>query len=217
MFIEQRIFLRRTFGKFMCQLLNMGLLFFVPLMVYYMLIPILICAFVQNPLTGSEAYDYLEQFGYFVVPIFSTWWVHMFLKEYVEGDGREVLLLGGGIASLSFMFFLLHSITLLPMYLFFDNTQGEVTELFLQFQIISFLMCGITLYASTMLKSISLSALIVMAYCAWSNVVSQNLDQFDSWKFTNMRPDYFWGDNSKFLLIGIVFWVLGVLQSRKME
>jgi len=77
--------------RFWLQVKGMRTLFFVPLAGYYRLVPLGVWAMSNKP--EFVLVDAISEMCYLVVPFLSTWWGYLVMREYIEGDGREVLLL----------------------------------------------------------------------------------------------------------------------------
>lgn len=204
----------RTLERVYLQIRGMKLFFLIPFAGYYILIPLVVWCLGKNTMGTGDALERVAEISYSLVPILATWWNYMVHKEYVEGDGREVLLLGGGVSTMTFLFYILNILSFLPVFLFFHDMESGIMDLFLQMSLISFMTCGMAFFLTFMLKSISLSALAVMAFCVLSNVSSERLQDY---QFSMLRgnPEWF-KDGELFLFTGIIFWIIGSVQAKKL-
>lgn len=193
---------------------GMKFFFLIPFAGYYVLIPFVAWSLGRNTMGTEDALERVSEISYSLVPVLATWWNYMVHREYVEGDGREVLLLGGGVSTMTFLFYILNILSFLPVFLFFHDMESGIMDLFLQMSLISFMTCGMAFFLTFMLKSISLSALAVMAFCVLSNVSSERLQDY---QFSMLRgnPEWF-KDGELFLFAGIIFWIIGSVQAKKL-
>lgn len=206
-----RIDMLRILERFYLQIRGMKYLFLIPFVGYYVFIPLAVWSLGTNELQTFNTLVRVSDVSYSLVPILATWWNYMIHKEYVEGDGREVLLLGGGISTMTFLFYLLNVISFLPIFIFLNDS--GVIDLFLQMALISFLTCGMAFFFTFMLKSISLSALAIMAFCVLSNVPSEKFQQY---QFSILEGSLEWLENGvMFFIAGVVFWVIGFMQTKR--
>ena len=210
--------------RFWLQVKGMRTLFFVPLAGYYCLVPLGVWAMSNKP--EFVLVDAISEMCYLVVPFLSTWWRYLVMREYIEGDGREVLLLGKGMASGAFLFWQLNSICFIPLlWVKVDERfENDLVSLAAQLILISFVMNGLALFLSSFTKSITMSMLVIILYSALSNYTFHNAQftkVFSPVQLTLLR-DAFYDESGrsiymKFILAGTVFWVLGVARCRKME
>lgn len=203
--------------RFWLQVKAMKVLFFVPFIAYYCVIPLGVWAMSK----GDDFYydDALSEMCYLVVPFMCTWWLYLVLREYVEGDGREVLLLGKDALFSALMFLGLNVICIVPLFLIQQDAGMLVPELL----IISIFMNGMTYFVAFYSKSITAAVFVVMLYSAFSNYSFIN-EQFE--KILNpiqlqiLRGGYFeenWSTYIGFLAAGVLFWFLGAVRSGRIE
>ena len=198
--------------RLLLQVKEMKWLFLMPLVVYYALFPLLIYGYVKNPFARIDQITVLYDISYTFVPILAVWWIFLFLREIVEGNGREILLLGGGVTSMLGLFYVLHSICMLPIFLFFDNTNDVITTLYLQMVIITFFMYGLAYLLCVLLKNVAIPILLVLIYSIFSTSSFEMLTHF---KYGILKDTTDWLSYGMiFLIVGIVFWCVGHVKVR---
>ncbi len=71
---------------------NIKSLFWVPIVLLFILIPVVIGT-LYNTMAEQEAAALQQMLRIFqqVTPLFSTWWLVFILREYIDGDGAEIL------------------------------------------------------------------------------------------------------------------------------
>lgn len=204
------------------QIKGMRSMFIVPLIGYFCLIPI--CTWLLSRNSDAVVEDVAAQLCYLVMPILATWWTFMVQKEYIEGDGREVLLLGRGIFFSAVSFWLLNILCYLALLLLIDaDLRPKFTGLMIQMIIISFLMTGLAYFLNFMIKSITISMFLVVFYTAFSNYTFLNdrilhlLGHFQLKVLQEVVYEEGWGGYIKYIVAGASFWALGAYKSKKAE
>lgn len=215
--------LENYFERIWLQIKGMRTMFLIPLIGYFGIIPLGVWLMTAN--SECVLYDAIMDMCFLLVPFLSTWWIYLIVKEYVEGNGREVLLLGRGTFFTAVFFWLVNVLCFIP--LFFIDVGYQFTPyilyLFEHLVIISFFMGGLAYFLNYFTKSITASMFIIILYTAISNY------RFSSEKFvsvlgkiqlTNLQEVPYDGNYSLyewFIFLGIVFWTAGVFQSKKAE
>lgn len=191
---------------------GMKYLFFVPFIVYYLLLPFTIYAYKQNPIGNVEVITIASEFCYNFVPVISTWWIYMYFIESAEGEGREILILGKGITATVFAFYLLNAVSFIPICLVLNNREGAGITLMLQLLVITFLMYGVAYFLSFLLKSIAVSVFIVLCYSVFAVSYADILEIL---QYGRMLGNVDWIGNTIILsVLGSICWYLGHLRSK---
>lgn len=188
-------------------------LFFVPLVVFYIVIPLMAYAYTLSPIAPQELNITLEQVSYLFVPVFSVWWLYLSLKEYLEGEGNELLVMSGGVGAVSGVFFCVTVISYLPVFLFYDNSMDEITNLFLQMTVASFLMYGVVLAAAFLFRSVAVAILATLCYAILG---TSAVEEFSLIEYGSMQGNVMWfHDALPLVVLGIVFWTYGIRCSKR--
>ncbi len=192
---------------------NMKWMFFIPLIVFYILIPLMAYAYTLGPRTPEDINTTLVDVSYFYVPVVSVWWLYLSLKEYLEGEGNELLVMSGGIGAMSAVFFCATVISFSPVFLFYDNSMGEITDLFLQMTVASFLMYGVVLAAAFAFRSVAVAILAALCYAILG---TSTVEEFSLIEYGSMQGSVMWFHEAMpLVMLGTVFWVYGILCSRR--
>ena len=192
--------------RFFLQIKEMKFMFFIPMIVYYVFFPLCVFAYMQNPIGNVDTITVLSDISYSLVPIISVWWVFLFLREIVEGEGREVLILGGGVSQIMGIFYGLHSICMIPVFFVLDDSDGSVMSLYLQMLVVSFFMYGLVYFLCVVLENIVIPILLTMIYSIYATTTSEELSLLQFEKMNNVD----WMSGAiPFLLLGIILWIVG--------
>lgn len=208
------------------QIRSMGLFFFLPFIGYFFFLPFCIKMLNLSLEEAEERVQMARMLCYQFVPILSVVWTCMFHKEYVEGEGREVLILGKGVCGLTFLFWLVNLPCFFIFYLLPDLNAGQASDLFNEMMVVSFVLCGLVFFLNFTLNSISLSALVVMFYVMLSNVDITHFINLDETEKQQELAGYFYtvlsgkGVASEeikwYLVAGVLFWLFGLWRARRL-
>ncbi len=215
------------FERLMLQVRGMGIYFFLPFVGYFLFIPL--CVMTKN--IGVEdmsiRFYNAQTVCYQFVPILSTIWIFLFHKEYVEGEGREILILGKGISALTFVFWGANVLCFLPGLVFFDYSTVQAGTLFSEMLIVSFLFCGLVFFLNFALENTALSMLVLMFYTMLSNVNLENFmalnteatqaEQVAKYFYTILMDGGFSSAEAMtYMALGAFFWLFGLLEARRL-
>ncbi len=200
------IWFQRTY----LQIKNMGILFFIPFIGYFIIIPLF--SYVDMDL-DMDWIERLTEICYIFIPVLSVFWTYLQFQSQLEEEAREVCFVYGGIGIQTFLFYMMNVVCFLPL-LFMEDTDGRLMGLFMQMAIISFLLHGLAMFLSFTLKNISLSVFIIILY----HFISIRYQEF--WKtirYGMMSGDTEWLQaGSRFFFAGVIFWILGVMSTKRL-
>lgn len=157
------------------QLKGVGKLYFVPIIVLYILLPFILWA--DYSASGNSIDRIFVAQCNFFMPILSVWWVFLVMKEYVEGEGKEVLYLNEHSkfkeVIILYVYYVIHLLFFFGVALFF--IPNVVFALFLQIILASFFYCGLGYLFLYLTQNISIAFLPLICYsiyCSNSGVLS---------------------------------------------
>lgn len=137
-------------------------------------------------------------------------------KEYVEGGARELLTQDYADIVMSIVNTVLQVLMFLPLYIYFEDDSGMVTDLLAEIVLIVFVMNGISMAITYGLKEPAITILLMLGYTVISNGKVLELMEDVVLPF-RIHVNQGQGMNSpyymNFLLVGLLAWVVGVIQS----
>jgi hypothetical protein len=152
------------------------------------------------------------------IPIFSTWWIFCMLKEYIEGDGKELLYIYKKLGKsrlanilLLFTWYCLHIAVLFAGY---SVLYGIVVLEYLRIVMQSFLLSGVFYMLTYFLKRTSVSYMFVIIYYLFSLFLGKDESFQYIGVFTMssvMSIDLLLGKYIFIVCAGILFFTLGGL------
>ena len=164
-------------------------------------------------LTPQDVNITLAEVSYLLVPVFSVWWLYLSLKEYLEGEGNELLVMSGGVGAVSGVFFCATVMSFLPVFLFYDNSMDEITDLFLQMVVVSFLMYGLVLASAFLFRSVAVAILATLCYAILGTSAVEGLSLI---VYGRMQGRVMWFHEAiPLVVLGVVFWVYGICRSKR--
>ncbi len=183
---------------------NNMILSFLPIIVYYVVLPFYSEITRHGVLQDLPLFIAFTEGVFFFVPFISLWWGFIYLKEVIEEDGREILLLNGGISITLLVYYLLNLLLLSPVFLFFSDENGQVMGLFLKMVVIIFFMYGLLYFLSVYLKNMAIVLLLVLMYSVFSSTYIEKFERLQYYSLKDME----WGvQGGVFLLVGIILWI----------
>ena len=189
---------------------SMKLLFFVPFLAFYVLIPLY--SYMNKIANDFTYFDSMQDTCLRIVPIACVWWIYLILEEYIEGDGNEVLILKGGIITVVGNYFCLNILCYLPIFLLGSSPENEPLDLFLPLCILTFFMYGLVLTVSFLFRNISMAILVVLFYAVYNTLNFRDIDL--PFLYIDMYgTDY----AAPFLIIGCILWGISIKLSKKLQ
>lgn len=213
--------------RFWLQVKGMGIMFFLPILGYLLFIPFCVMVLNQNVEEAERKFYTAQQMCYQFIPILSTIWIYLFQKEYVEGEGREILILGRKISGFSFAYWILNLPFIRITIHMLKDTEGYREDLFCEMLVISFMICGLVFFLNFAVNRIALSILLVVLYIWLSNVDIENVLVFrDGMQSAQQASQYFYvvmkggglmsEQAAVYMAIGALFWLFGVFKARRL-
>lgn len=192
---------------------NMRFLFIIPLIGYYVVIPILCHVMQRNPVMELNPVARFSEVCYSTVPIIAVLWNLFQLRTQIEGESGEVLASYSKMGIQVFVFYLMNCFCFLPVFLLTEDSEGMLMALFLQMLIISFLLNGMVFFLAFALKSISITVLIVFMY----HLFATRFEEFFlELRYGMMKGNPLWQQQGMTLFVaGLFFWLLGVRSSKR--
>lgn len=212
------IFLERMW----LQIKGMRTMFLIPLIGYYCVIPL--GAWV---LSGGGTHHELEAFSkmcYLLVPFLSAWWILLITKESVEGNGREILLLGSSNLINAFLFVIANFLCLVPLLFLKENDPGfmrSFQNLFTEMVIVSFFMGGMAYFFIFITKNLTASLYVIVLYTAISNYsfMGDKILNVLGWiQLVNLEDVPSEGNYwlyAVYIMLGLAFFALGERRSKR--
>ena len=191
----------------------------IPLVIYYILLPILNYMEYQKYGMGYELYNNIVTFAQFFIPLFSTWNGMINIKDYIEGDGREVLYINNKNPDL-WVFLIsaaINVICLLPLFavysILFKNMMLECIRLILF--IIFF--CSVAMSAVVLTNSLALTFSILFLYTIFS-IFGNHINSLFLYYNTDIANVHIiLYNNIPLMLIGVLFlcMVMAIRKSKR--
>lgn len=189
---------------------GIGMLFFVPILVDYVLLGLAVFA---GSLAGY-ALDYAysgECFKY--IPIMAPWWMLMTFREYVEGEGHELLFLHDkGKVWDMVLLFLLYLVMWFPLWKLFEVIWCQDTlgaESAVTFFVMLFVRClfyyGTAFALLVLTKQLTFPFLFVLVYAIFSNNLYHVKSKLILFLFAPSDLAFFMGG-----LLGIIIGCVGM-------
>lgn len=206
--------IERTFLLFK----NIGLLFFVPIIVVDVLIPVL--NYISYSVHGisDELYYRISELTQIFIPFFSVWWVIFILKEFVDSDGCELLYTNQKTPAKSsiFMAFGIYCLNIIALYFIYSCLFKNFLMELIKILMVCVFFFGLSLFFSKLTDSTSITILILVMY---------TLINLIDYKHEGIFPLYFTGEKASLTMlfinsiplaaIGLAFLLAGIFLRKK--
>lgn len=204
---------------------NLKFYYFIPLLILYLLIPI---DNILNVKTyGLDAAESLIMItAQRLIPIISVWWIFCVLKEYIEGDGIELLYVYDNMKKIKtkmidvlliFVWYALHVCILFMIYsFFFPNILCGYVIVMIE----SFVLTGAFYFLIYTFKSTSISLMFILVYYFMSAFFSKNtvFELINIFSVDQPLTLYLLVNKYIFVFaIGIMFFMIGYWMNRKFQ
>ena len=197
---------------------EMGMLYPVPLLILFLVIPIWFCA-----ILGNDLLDEYNKYGLFMsvtelaIPFFSVFWIVLSAYDWVESDGCELYYLYEKKPDRVAGFYAgVFHVLLFGSYLFYGyNLKGFFYE-YVRIASICMFFQGLIVCLIYLLRSQVIAYFIAFLYILYSCFTCMNGDKNIFCYLNNMPKsmgqDYF--RSGCFLLMGIILWMVGAVACR---
>ncbi|MGI6746499.1 MAG: hypothetical protein BWY46_01351 [Firmicutes bacterium ADurb.Bin300] len=145
---------------------NTKALFFVPVVITDVFIPILNFVSYRANGIGDELYNNIIQFSQIFIPFLSVWWVVFILRDFIDSDGNEMLYVNKKRSLLLdfiavFFIYIINVIILYVFYIsFFPNMKYELIKLLL----VCIFYFGLMFFTSKLTNSVTITLFILTFY-----------------------------------------------------
>lgn len=198
--------------KVYLELRGIGFVFWIPFLVNYVVFGLTILAHV---VAGNTAEAYYADECNFYIPLMSAWWMLMTFKEYVEGEGCEILWLHdkGKIVDMVLLF-LLYCVSWFPLWKIYSvNWGNDVWNNDGQFMIMLLARClfyyGVAFALLMLSKTLVVPLLFVLIYSLYSN----NLFYVNTkWVVSLLSPS-----DAMYFILGAIGLVIGCVFMTKLR
>ncbi|MEA4825948.1 MAG: ABC transporter permease [Clostridium sp.] len=200
---------------------NLNIYYFVPLIVLYVFIPILNIGMINMSKNIENAYTIIFREAEKYIPITSLWWITFIFKEYIEGDGNELLYCiedSGKVKVhhivLIFTWYIMHvSILFLVYSLFWDNVFLEFIKTVIQ----CFFFTSLLYLLIYTLKSTTISFMLLLIYELLATFMNFKCINYISIFENGMKVslETIITKYSIFLLLGILFLIIGIYKNKR--
>lgn len=213
--------------RFWLQLKGMGVMFFVPILGYIVFIPLFVMILNRGVEDVEDSFYTAQHICYQFMPILSLIWIYLFQTEYVEGEEREILILGKKITVFSFIYWALNVPFIWIALQLLNIPEGYLMDLFFEMLIAGFMICGLAFFLNFAVNSIALSILVVAFYIWLSNINIENIFIFrDGLQSVQQVSQCFYtvmagggrlsGNACLYMSMGVLFWLLGMFRARRL-
>lgn len=199
------------------ELKNMGVFVFGPIVICCLCLPLYFFYCENNPYYAPHLQEFIITKSDYVIPIFSIWWLYFSMREYIEGDGRELLLTGRKSKCINcLIYYALYMVMLIPVMILYQRWIQKPWNMYGKYAIVCFFYCGVAYFLLFSLRSMAVSFLIQLVFTLLCNVNS--MLSFETFNYTTI---YFQkklhGGRTllEYAIIGFLAWLAGYFWNKK--
>ena len=143
---------------------------YIPLVVYYILLPILNYIEFRKYGIGYELYNNIVTFAQIFIPLFSTWNGMINIKDHIEGHGREVLYINNKNLDLCVFFIsaTINVICLLPLFTIYSVLFKNMIFECIRLMLFILFFCSLAMSVVILTNSLALTFSILFLYTIFS-------------------------------------------------
>lgn len=172
----------------------------------------------KNHMWDYDAYDNYYRYLYTTLPFLCMIPNLMIQKEYVEGGAREILSRDHADIWMSIINTILQQVAFLFLYIWFDDSTGDVTKLWMEIFLIILFMNGMSMLITYITKEPVFTILIAVGYTIISN--SDKLFELMNvssmpWTLTMIQEGTDSSCYMEFAMAGVAAWGVAIAISRK--
>ncbi len=155
------------------ELKNQQYYYFVPLVVLFILTPLMVYATLKN--SSGDCFPEFAFISQLFIPVFSAWWPLFIMKEYLNSPGKELLFsYRTGRDSLSVKMLILwayYSLHVLAAFIYFSSIFDFVWYLFIAVISQSLLLIAAAYYLSLLFQNTFMPLILNFTYCLFFRLV----------------------------------------------
>lgn len=211
---------RRSFIKrFWINIREQGLLFYVPFLFNYFLIPLIVFNTYKKFGLDDQTRMCIVNFSQYFTPVLAAWWVFFALVKYLDSGGNEIFFVQNRMKATEMLtfygFYILSSIV--PFFFYGKMFSGMKLE-WLRIAIESWLFVALTYFLAFLIKSIAVTMIPVVGY-AFASVFlgGKHTPIYFYYEGYMATPDLFQTKYSLLFGAASLLFLAGMLLNYKME
>lgn len=212
-------YVKNLFFRSFLHLKSIGVLAFIPLIVINVILPLLTYLVYRQYGKSSRLEISIQEYSQWLLPLACVWWPMFVMKEYIEGDGKELLYINKPCNKLLDLF-LLFAVSTLNVSLIFLGYTFLIPYMkyeYLRIVVICFLYFSMVYAIGFTTNSSALTVLSVVLYTL-TNIYygrGQNKNIFIYLSTQRLTVKSFISNYVPLLVIGIVLIIFGIILNKK--
>lgn len=168
----------------------------------------------QNQLWEYDAWNNYSTYLYGTLPflcVIANLFIH---REYVETGSGELLFNDRADVWMTIFNTILQVVLFLPLYFYFDDSTGDVTNLLTEIVLIVFFMNGVAMALTYVTKEPALTILFTLGYTVISNSkIFELMDEVVApWTITTISTEGVGSSyGMNFVIAGVLAWIIGII------
>lgn len=195
----------------LCIIKGMGILFWFPVLINNILVPIMVFISYSNYGYGEKTYNNIVYYVQIFSPFFSTFWIYLHMVKYIDTKGKEIFYITNRIKMKEIIFlYIFYIFTNTVPFIWYIKMYSRLVFEWLHLIMVYFFLCAMAYCMCYLFRSVALAILPVLCYTFLAITGSDRVVPVWSYYEPNgmeiemFREKYVW-----FLLGGIFFLVAG--------
>lgn len=212
-------YIKSSAVRIFLHLKNLGISFFVPLIIMDVVIPILNYLVYAHYGIGDRLYTSILQYSLWFMPLASVWWPIFTMRDYIEGDGSELLYVNQNSSRLldTAYLFIISLLNILIIFAVYTRSMPHMKYEFLRVLCVCILYFGIVYAVGFLTKSTTLTILLSVLYALVSLYLEKGKDTniLIYVSTETLTEKVFVSDYLPLAAIGLGLAILGVFLNRR--
>lgn len=198
------------------QMTRNKIVFLIPIIVLFIILPLILKGIIViDSDSENMILPHMLQTYHTLVPIFSCWWGILFVNDYFNDNGNEMIYLVNKLPSLIFVYFsgiLCYSVLLAIATCIYRSVIYDVSfDLIYQLIVESFAMYSIVFFISFLIRNTAMGIMFSLIYCVYINIFDiQKMFASVSIFPKDILLPIDWNLELKNFVVAIIFFILGL-------
>lgn len=210
---------RNCINRFWINIREQGLIFYVPFLFNYLLIPMIVFDTYKKFGLDDQTRMTVVKFSQYFTPVLVSWWIFFALIKYIDGEGNEIFYVQNRMkAKEVIVFYIVYIVSIMIPFLFYRMMFSGMELEWLRIAIESWIFAALTYFFSFFCKNIAVAMIPVVGY-AFASVFLRGMQTsiFLYYEGYRVTPEMLLG--KYMILLGIAFFLFlaGMFLNYKME
>ncbi|MFZ3591295.1 hypothetical protein ACOI1C_19150 [Bacillus sp. DJP31] len=198
---------------------NLKIYYFIPIFFMYLVIPALFFSEIAITGVGDILHLRVVETTQKILPLFSVWWIIFILREYIEGEGNEVLYVYEDLKRTKLLdiliVFIIYSLKITPLFILFSFFLDDMIFELLRVMIQCFFYSSLAYCLIYLTKSSAITFMFIMVYNFLVTYLNSSfVSKVSIFSNVSMSIDLFHEKYIYVFLLGLVILLIGMIMNK---